>query len=67
VSTSVPPGHSKPPLLSERTLLLLVVSAMVAGLVGWLTYEESSSAPTAGLAALAAFAAAVKGLHEIVE
>lgn len=67
MSTSPPPGHSKPALLSERTLLLLVVSAMVAGVVGWLTYEKSGSAPTAGLAVLAAFAATIKGLHEIVE
>jgi hypothetical protein len=61
-------GHRSPgPLLSLRSLVLIVVAAMVAVAVGALTWWQFRAAPGVLLAGGGAFGATLKALHELVE
>lgn len=64
-TTGGPPATR--PLLTLRTLVLLVVALIVGTAAGALTLVNVDSGAAAGLAGAAAFAASLKYLHELVE
>jgi hypothetical protein len=55
------------PLLTLRTLVLLVVSVLIGAAAGVLTATNMNSIAGAVLAGAAAFGASLKTLHELVE
>jgi hypothetical protein len=58
---------SRSPLLSLRSLVLLVVALLIGAVGGALTWLSTHSAPGAIFAGGATFGAALKLLHELVE
>ncbi|PKW12481.1 hypothetical protein SAMN05428944_0245 [Streptomyces sp. 1222.5] len=65
-STPGPPPARKPPLLSQRTALILFI-AVVGGIGVGLTFLSEKSYPTAYLAGIGGAAACTAGLHQLIE
>ncbi|MEU6687760.1 hypothetical protein [Streptomyces sp. NPDC046832] len=68
MSTS-PPGASGTgiaPLLSQRTLLILLTAVVIGAVFGVLTFFSASSVAGAVLAGLGATGVSVMGLHALI-
>ena len=63
---TTPPTPEQDPLLPQRLALVTVTATVIGFVIGILTFMASPSAPTAVIAGLVAFGAAVVALDKLV-
>ena len=66
-SAGSPSTPSRPPLLSLRSFVILVVALLIGAVAGALTWLSAHSIPGAILVGGGSFGGALKVIHELVE